>query len=244
MALDCILFSSTPQNPEPHFFIDGIFYTYRDAGMSEIPQLDKIYLVPTSLIRLTKNNWFNASPLYFSKIHNFEWVELIIPFFNSGEDRQYAVTSVESKTQDFNFGFEFNGNFKNDCKAFNNNFSEAIGHVSKEISEKGLFSSENLENFKDKTVLVNGYVVEERYFNLTLISFHYEIKSMTFKNTDAINVILGNVFFLQKSNKPFVIEHNFINDQQQNLFKNQIEKVTSFKKPQVKKLKPFVRYFK
>lgn len=241
MALNHISFSATPQNPEPHFFIDGILYTYKDAGMSEIPQLDKIYLVPTSLLRLTKKNWFNASPLYSSKIRTFEWAELIIPFFNSREDHQYAVTSVESKTKDFNFGFEFNGNFRNDCKAFNQIFSEAIGHLSKEISEKGLFDSETFENFKDKTVLVNGYVAEERFFNLTLISLNYEIKPMVFKSTDAINVISGNVFFLQKSNEPSVVEYNFINDRQQNLFKKQIKQLTSFVQPQTKKLKPFAR---
>lgn len=238
MALNPISFSVTPQNPEPHFFIDGILYTYKDAGMSEIPQLDKVYLVPTSLIRLTKKNWFNASPLYSSKIYNFEWAELIIPFFNSEE---YAITSVESKIKDFNFGFEFNRNFKNDCIVFNEIFLETLGHSSKETSEDGLFSSETLEKFKDKTVLVSGYVVEERFFNLTLISFHYEIKTKAFTNTDVINATSGNVFFLQKSNKPFSVDYNYINDQQQDLFKKQIKQLSNFVRPQTKKLKPFAR---
>lgn len=241
MFLNYISFSATPQNPEPHFFIDGILYTYKDAGMIEIPQLDKNYLVPTSWLRLTKKNWFNANPSYFSKIYNFEWAELIIPFNKPKEDFQTLVNSVESKVKDFSFGFEFNGEFKNDCKEFNQTFSEALGHLSKEISKGGLFSSETLENFNDKTVLVNGYVAEERFFNLTLISLHYEIKPMTFKSTEVINVTSGNVFFLQKSNEPLVVEYDYINDQQQDLFKNQIKQVTSFERPRVKKLKPFVR---
>lgn len=241
MSLNCISFSVTPQNPDPHFFIGDILYTYKDAGMTEIPQLDKVYLAPSSFFRLIKKNLFNAFPSYFSKIHNFDWAELIIPFFKSGEKFETIVTSVESKIKDFNFGFEFNGKFKNDCKAFNQIFSEALGYLSEEISEKGLINSENLEIFKDKTVFVTGYVSKEIFFNLTLITIYYEIKSSNFENIETINVNSGRAFFLQKSNEPSVVDYNFINDKQQDLFKNQIKQVISFERPQVKKLKPFVR---
>ena len=241
MSLNCISFSVTPQNPDPHFFIGDILYTYKDAGMTEIPQLDKVYLVPSSFFRLIKKNWFNALPSYFSKIYNFEWAELIIPHYKPREDFQIIVTSAESKVKDFSFGFEFNGEFKNDCKQFNQTFSEALGHLSKEISKEGLFGSETLESFKEKTVFVVGNVSFETFFNLTLISIYYELKPRTFKSTETINVISGNVFFLQKSNEPLIVEHNYISDKQQDLFKNQIKQVTSFERPRVKKLKPFVR---
>ena len=122
MSLNCISFSVTPQNPDPHFFINDILYTYKDAGMAEIPQLDKVYLVPSSFFRLIKKNWFNASPLYFSKIHNFGWAELIIPYIKSREEFQTIISSVESKVKDFSFGFEFNGESTNDCERFNQTF--------------------------------------------------------------------------------------------------------------------------
>ena len=242
MSLNRIIFITTPQNPEPHFYINGLLYTYKDAGLTEVPRVDIVYLVTSSFFRLAKKGWFRSS-LYCSKIINYDWATIIVPFFKKEDGFEIIVNSIEDKIKDFSFGFEFNSNFEIDCTAFNQTFYDILENLYKKIS-KDFFTSDQLECFKDKTVYVTGTVSKESYFNLSFISVCYEVRTDSFKINEPCELISGTAYFLVKSNDPLVVDYNYASDCYQEKHKSQTKKLTSFSKPKAKKLKLFNRYSK
>ena len=126
MSLNRIIFITTPQNPEPHFYINGLLYTYTDAGLTEVPRVDIVYLVTSSFFRLAKKGWFRSS-LYCSKIINYDWATIIVPFFKKEDGFEIIVNSIEDKLKDFSFGFvsfrNCNDVVSSICRCWSFNFS-------------------------------------------------------------------------------------------------------------------------